>query len=57
MIWLESIGELLVSREWLLLMMLVIVVAAFVFPDYRMGEAFKENKDDQDDKGGKEERD
>jgi hypothetical protein len=57
MILLESIGDMLASREWLLLMMLVIVVAAFVFPDYRMGEAFTENKDDQDDKGGKEERD
>jgi len=48
MVWLDKMIDLLSSREWLLAMMVVIVVGAFMFPDYRMGEDEEKGKNEQD---------
>ena len=45
MSWFERVIDLLSSREWLLLMMIAVVIGAFTFPDYRMGEEDKEKMD------------
>lgn len=47
MSWFERAVELLGSREWLLLMLIVIVAAAFAFPENRLSKNDKEDRDKQ----------
>ena len=54
MTWLDRAVALLGTREWLMLMVIAIVVAAFMRPDFRIDD---ERKDEKNDRGGKEERD